>query len=475
MKKISKLLILSLFLILLSGCGKKSEESNKVSAEQPVNEYYNVQAVNDAVFSIRSCDTRDGIVYNPSILSTSTSPLYYWTGNWTNEAGELVKYETRAVDYTVPTLISSENSYFYSDKTFLYSVKINEELVASLSLVHDGSEFETLLTGLSVPNVYNILVDKNSFEGKRDDANHTYAYKANVTFQNQNSNTFHGVLVIFETDLGQSYYLAGGNDFTDADCKALSEAFKLTENHTDILTRYDSRNITFDLGGYLVSGTFSNIFDIEPEMDSWYDQKIGFKELYSTNPYVSVSTLFGVYYIPAEAGQVTAQQFLSAYCPFVYDTSTLDSVSDIMDAEGRTWARISYNSCEITEFDRTVSYVFISGQTVFMFNLFYHSDSTIDFVSLADEAMRTITIKQGMSPAYTETSEFFKTNFDVPATPPVVETPASATTEAAPSTEAPATTEAPADTSGTTEGNAPSDEELEKISKDLTGDPVDGN
>ena len=336
--------------LFLAGCGGKKQETEQVSNDH---NYISVDAVNNAVFSIREDDTRDDIVYNPSPLNNNVSPLYYWSGSYTDEAGNIKKYETVMPDYTSPLLISGENRYVYTDTDFIYNCQVNDEITYSISLVHNSNALDQILGSLSISNCSDIMSVPDTFSVTTNDDTHTIRCSSNVTFKNRRGSSFLGTIVIIENDDGQYLYLAGGSDFTTADCKYLADSFDLAESPNDVLDRYEYSTITYDLGGYEISGTFSDIFCIDPGMDLWYDNSTGFKEMYCTNPYVSVISLFGVYYLPVEDSSV--DDFMSAFSPFVYEPEYLESRGEITDKDGRVWNRLVYNSSEVTSFDRTVA------------------------------------------------------------------------------------------------------------------------
>lgn len=415
-----KLLILSaLCLCLTAGCGKKekTEVSTEAVTEETTEEeidlsaYTSINAVNGFTFVVRNSDLTDNYTFNPSILNTHQSPFFYYLGGWSDANDNIQYYEP--VDLPPidnPLLFATGNVYVYYGDNFSYDINTDGVFTVSISIVKSADDFIKVLNSIGIDNASNILyANDDSFSYQRD--GNTFICKANITYKSRLGKDFKGTAVMYETDAGQSYLVAGGEDFTKEDMKTISDKFVLCDNVSNILTYYpDTSSITYDLGGRAITGDFPSFFKIDTSIGGWYwSDRCGFPDLFCANEYLRTAVLGTVYYMPIE--NIDTDTFLATYSPYLYNPYVADTKSELRDADGHTWERYNFNnSSEVSGLSHTVLYVYVEGNYVYLFGLYFDNSLKIDYSPYMDNAISTVHITQGLSEPYSKSSDFFYLN-----------------------------------------------------------------
>ena len=420
------------------GCGNKKNVVNPTetvenTAETVIDDtssYSTINAVNGFTFVVRNEDLSDNYVLNPSILNSHQSPFFYYLGSWGDDNGTQY-YETVDIQPTdSPILIVTGDTYIYYSDKFSYDINTNKELSYSLCLVNSAEDFVKILNSIGVDNANNInYVEDDSFSINRTE--NTYVCKANITYKSRYGKDFSGIAVMYESDKGQSYMIAGGDNFTDENKKIISDKFVVCDNPSNALSYYpDINNSIYDLGGKSISIDFPSFFKVDTSVGGWYwSERCGFPDLFCANEYLRTCVLGTVYYLPVE--NTDTDSFIYAYSPYLYNPYSADNKSEVRDADGRIWTRYSYgNTSEVSNLNHTVLYAYVEGNYAYLFGVYYDNDTGIDYASYMDNAMCTLHISEGVSEPYTQSSDFFYNNFGVPA--PAEEAVQATSTDAVP-------------------------------------------
>lgn len=412
------------FVFLLSGCGKKKEEPSTETGPSYGQDYKELSAVSGVTFYVRAEDLSGDISYNPSLLNDTDCPLYYWTEEWFEPDGTVKTYESKPIDRSVTVVQNMEDRYSLTGSGFVYDVGYNGAFGCSLSVVENAEDFAAVFSGIPIAAITDV---RSAEDGRfvKTEENGIIRAEARITFSQWGETSMSGVLVMTETDLGQSYYVCGGVDFTDEELDALSSGFSLSpDTRTDMLVHYPDAAVSYDLGGKRIDGTFSSLFGIRTDIPSYYIYRYGFPELFSANPYARLSTLFGVYCVP----QGGADMFLGAYSS-IYRLEMAEQKDSITDADGRTWNKYYYPYSEVPTLSQTLLYVCSEGNYIYLFALYFEPDGSLPTEELMDRAVSSVHITQGTSLPYDGPSDYFYSAYGVPAPQAVPATPTDAAPE----------------------------------------------
>lgn len=441
---------LAIFLVLLFGltsCGKKDKDSTSEENEEPISvstesdelvdktTYSKVESLSNATFFIRGVDTRDNVIFNPSILDENICPYYYWCGAYPNmETGEKMNYNTVPVDTANETVcFHTEEEYRYFSKDFDYYALSNVPLTKSLIYVNNSSGFMDAIKYVGLKEDYQIFenilcVDSSRFK-KDTSIENVIKCSMPISYTNIYGSSCNGVIIIVETTKGQSMLICGGKDFTDVDIENMINGFSVNDNISNILDNYTISELSIDLGGKYITGNFNDIFAINPANPNNYtSNRYGFSELFSANTYAEVASLIGVYYAPKETNSL---EFMSYFTSVFYTDQSMLNSSQITDSEGRVWDKYNYCLSEIPHTDFATMYVYCEGNYVYLIGVYYQKDTRINYEGLMDETIKSIKITNGQSIPYVDSTDYMYACYGMerpaPEPEPVISTPTDAT------------------------------------------------
>lgn len=465
MNKRINLFVLAIILVFsLTGCKKEEDKEKKndtteeeiiISTESQervdMRNYTKVKSLSDVSFYIRNEDIREDIVFNPSILNETTSPFYYWLGGYTDQnTGDVVPYQPVVCNTEGKNVcFHTEREYRYFSEDFDYLAYSNQVLTMSLKNVTSADDFCQSLNYIDFFRDYqkfeNITCENPEGFTRETGENNYYKCSMPIKYTNMYGHTYEGVVVMLESNKGQCLLICGGKDFDEDDRTNIVNGFCLDDNITNITNNYYNSELTIDIGGKAMTGYYSDIFAIDPSNPIWYiSSRLGYSELFSANNYANVGTLNTIYYAPRET---TSLEFLTCYSRITYAEHNILNITTLTDADGRTWERYDYQTCEIPNLDLSSMYVCVEGRYVYLIGLYYSDDTRIDYVSMMDKTIESIHITDGMSIPYVDSTELFYLCYGMEKPQEEIASPTDAqpTVDGGMGEEEVATTEAPTD------------------------------
>jgi hypothetical protein len=183
-----------------------------------------------------------------------------------------------------------------------------------------------------------------------------------------------GFIYGVETDEGQTFFTAGGNinHLTDEELNYIAGSFGTNAEPGSLVEDTGQTDISYDLNGVLLTGTFSDRVGLMDSIDYSYayadTDNFSEREPYFANPYSGVVGKYNVYALPEGT---TLNEFLGVY-PDSFEYSGQEA---ILDKSGGEWYCLD-KECNTGDYNKTSLFVLIQADESIVFQIWY-SDNII--------------------------------------------------------------------------------------------------